>query len=152
MEGLSGAGAIGPLTPALALQTLGRWREARMTQPDVLPVGRFTPSPGLFVDRREKSVVIGGFMELSGAEATPARALSIQRTINLIWTQTFSDGYSVRCNVTVRYRRPGSSASNVTQIQAAKIPGPSHVTPGLFFSFDDAQRQRTRRLHMDGSA
>jgi hypothetical protein len=103
-----------------------------MTQPNVLPVGRLTPSPGLFIDRTEKSVVIGGLMELSGAEATPARAQSIQKTINLIWTQTFSDGYSVRCNIAVRYRGPGSSASNVTQIQAAKIPGPSHVTPGLF--------------------
>jgi hypothetical protein len=29
------------------------------------------------IDRTEKSVVIGGLMELSGAEATPARALSI---------------------------------------------------------------------------
>lgn len=55
-----------------------------MTQSNVLPVGRLTPSPGLFVDRTEKSVVIGGLMELSGAEATPARALSIQKTINLI--------------------------------------------------------------------
>lgn len=103
-----------------------------MTQPRVLPVVRFTPSPGLFVDRTETSVVIGGLMELSGAEATHARAQSIQQSINVVWTQTFSDGYSVKCNVSVRYRGPGSSASNVTQIQAAKIPGPSHVTPGLF--------------------
>jgi hypothetical protein len=103
-----------------------------MTEPSVVPVGTFNPSPGLFIDRTEKSVVIGGLMELSGAEATVARASAIQQSINLIWTQTFSDGSSVRCNVTVRYRGPGSKAGNVTQIQAAKIAGPSHVTPGLF--------------------
>jgi hypothetical protein len=41
---------------------------------EVLPVGRFSPAPGIFVDRTEKSVVITGAMELYGPEASAARA------------------------------------------------------------------------------
>lgn len=95
---------------------------------EVLPVGRFSPAPGLFVDRTEKSVTITGAMELYGAEANAARAQSIQHTINTAWTQDFTDGYSVSCNITVRYRGAGTSAGNATQIEAVKMSGPSHTT------------------------
>jgi hypothetical protein len=98
---------------------------------DVLPVGRFSPSPGLFVDRTENSVTISGEMELYGPEANAVRARSIQDSINTAWTSAFSDGYSVTCNITVRYRGAGSGAGSVTQIEAVKMSGPSHVSPAL---------------------
>ena len=93
----------------------------------VSPVGRFYPAPGIVVDRTEKSVTIGGAMELYGPEANEARAFSIQKSINAVWTTSFSDGYSVTCNITVTYRAPGSSEGNATQINAEKISGPSNV-------------------------
>jgi hypothetical protein len=104
-----------------------------MSEPnEVLPVGRFSPSPGLYVDRTENSVDISGVMELYGPEATTVRAGSIQHSINTTWTAAFPDGSSVNCNITVRYRGPGSDAdSNATQIEADKISGPSHVSLGL---------------------
>lgn len=99
----------------------------------VLPIARFSPAPGLVVDRTEKSVRISGVMELYGPEATAARALSVQQSINATWTATFSDGYAVSCNITVRYRDASSKAGNATQIEAVNIAGPSHVTdrPGF---------------------
>jgi Domain of unknown function (DUF4157) len=101
---------------------------AGVIQRDVLPVARFSPAPGIVVDRTERSVSISGAMELYGAEATPARAASIQSSINTTWTRTFPDGYSVTCNITVTHRGPGSSAGTATQIEAARISGPSHVS------------------------
>lgn len=72
-------------------------------------------------------------MELYGPEATAARAASIQHSINDTWNRTFDDGYSISCNVTVKYRGPESSAGNATQIEALKTSGPSHVfrMPGV---------------------
>jgi hypothetical protein len=100
---------------------------------DVLPVQRFSPAPGIWIDRTEKSVAVTGAMELYGDEANAARALSIEHSINATWTQTFPDGYAITCNITVRYRGPGSSAGNATQIEAKQTSGPSHVrdVPGL---------------------
>ncbi len=100
-------------------------------QRDGLPVAKFSPSPGLYVDRTEKSVSITGAMELSGEEANADRAASIQNSINSTWTRTFPDGYAVSCSITVTYRGSGSPAGNATQIEAKKIAGPSHVSPGL---------------------
>jgi hypothetical protein len=94
----------------------------------VMPVGRFSPAPGLFVDRTESSIKIDGAMELYGPEANPARAESIRRWINRVWTSNFPDGYSVSCNITVTYRGPGSKAGAASQIEAIKIAGPSHVS------------------------
>jgi hypothetical protein len=93
------------------------------------PVARFSPAPGLFVDRTQTSVTITGNMELYGEEATPDRAAQIQLWINQTWTQSFPDGYSVKCNVLVRYRGPGSEPSVATQIEAKNMSGPSHVDP-----------------------
>ena len=60
-------------------------------------------------------------------------AQSIEHSINTTWTRSFPDGYSVSCNISVGYRSPNSGPGNVTQIEAANISGPSHVTdmPGL---------------------
>ena len=99
-----------------------------------LPIGRFSPAPGIWVDRTERTVRITGTMELSGSEATAARAATLQNTINRTWTQNFPDGYSINCNITVRYRVPGSSASsNAAQIEAARVSEPSNVNtlPGM---------------------
>jgi len=98
-----------------------------------LPVGRFSPAPGLFVDRTGNSVAITGAMELYGPEATAARAQSIEHSINSTWTKAFPDGYTVSCNVSVRYRGSGTSGGNATQIEAVNIDRPSPVTnfPGL---------------------
>jgi hypothetical protein len=101
-----------------------------MSEPSVLPVQRFSPAPGIWIDRTEKSVSITGEMELFGPEATSARAQSVQDTINNTWTQTFPDGYVVKCNVTVRHRGPGVKARDVTQIEADKMSGPSNVNRG----------------------
>jgi hypothetical protein len=102
-----------------------------MADNDVLPVGRFQPSTGLTVDRSGTSVSIRGQMELSGSEASVARAALIQQSINATWTHTFKDGFEIDCDIHVRYRGPGTSAGLATQITAEKIAGPSHVSPGL---------------------
>jgi hypothetical protein len=96
-----------------------------------LPVGRFSPATGITVDRSGTSVSIFGQMELSGAEATAARAAQIQDSINRIWTHTFKDGYEISCRIAVRYRGPGTSAGAATQITAEKIAGPSNVSADL---------------------
>jgi hypothetical protein len=98
-----------------------------MAEPSVSPVGRFSPAPGIFVDRTMNDISIVGTMEMFGPEATPARAASVQHTINTTWTQSFPDGYSISCQVTVNYRPPGKAASNVAQIEAIKMAGPSNV-------------------------
>lgn len=95
---------------------------------DVNPVARFSPAPGLFVDRTEKKVEITGKMELFGPEATGARAQSIEHSINSTWTATFPDGFFVTCKVAVTYRPQGVAAGEAGQIEAVKIEGPSHVS------------------------
>ncbi len=62
-------------------------------------------------------------MEMYGPEANAARAASVQTSINTNWTRTFSDGFSIKCNITVTYLGPGSKAGSATQIQADKILG-----------------------------
>jgi hypothetical protein len=94
----------------------------------ISPVARFSPAPGLFVDRTEKSVAISGAMELYGPEATAARAQSIEHSINSTWTSVFPDGYSVSCKITVTYRSEGASSGKAAPIEAVKIAGPSHVS------------------------
>lgn len=94
-------------------------------------IARFSPSTGIVVDRTGGSTSITGALELYGDEATVARAATIESSINSTWTQSFSDGYSVSCRITVRLRGPGSSAGNATQVEAAKIAGPSNVSPNL---------------------
>ncbi|MBV9945433.1 MAG: hypothetical protein JOZ69_01130, partial [Myxococcales bacterium] len=98
----------------------------------LLPVSRFSPSPGLTVDRSGSSVAISGVMELSGDEATPERAATIQDTINRAWNRTFPDGTSVTCQVRVAYRPPGSTPSpDATQIIAEKMHLASEIDRGL---------------------
>jgi hypothetical protein len=98
---------------------------------ETLPIGRFSPASGLWIDRTDKSIKITGQMELYGAEATAARAASIQSSINSTWTKIFSDGYSVSCNITVRMKGTGSGPA--AQIEAVKQSGPSNVNtlPGM---------------------
>lgn len=127
LEAEAAAVAIGGSQPMLG----GVRMAAGIIQRDVLPVARFSPAPGLILERTEKSVTISGKMELYGPEANAARAASIQNSINTTWTHTFPDGYSVTCNITVTYRGPGSTAGSATQIEADKLAGPSHVSPGL---------------------
>jgi len=95
---------------------------------DIAPVGRFSPSPGLIVDRSGSSVAISGQVELFGSEATAARAAAIQDAINSMWTRSFGNGYSISCNVAVRYRPQGTKPADVTQIEATRTVSPSHVT------------------------
>jgi hypothetical protein len=99
-----------------------------------LPIGRFSPAPGIWVDRTDRSIRITGTMEAYGSQATAAIAATIQQTINSTWTQNFPDGYSIACNVTVNYRGPGTSASaNAAQIEIVNMSGPSNVNnlPGM---------------------
>ncbi|HXU81419.1 MAG TPA: hypothetical protein VN914_08475, partial [Polyangia bacterium] len=67
----------------------------------------------------------------TGPEASPARASSIEQSINTTWTAKFPDGYTVTCQVSVKYRAFGVGRGQATQIEALKIAGPSHVAPGL---------------------
>ena len=97
---------------------------------DVLPVGRFSPARGITVTRSGKSAAIDGAMELFGPAATASVATTIEASINSIWTATFPDGYSVTCKIKVRFRGAGSTATDVTQIEAVAIDGPSHVGIG----------------------
>ena len=99
-----------------------------------LPIGRFSPAPGLWVDRTESSIIITGAMEVYGPQATAVIATIIQQTINSTWTQIFPDGYSISTNIRVSYRGTGSRASpNTAQIEIVNISGPSHVNnmPGM---------------------
>ncbi|MCA9051546.1 MAG: hypothetical protein KDA89_22565 [Planctomycetaceae bacterium] len=98
---------------------------------DAIPVGRFSPSRGIWVDRTEKFVSITGTMEMYGSAASPQRASSVQSYINKVWNATFPDGYSVKCSIVVNYRTRDSQPSHVTQIEATTIMGPSHVSWGL---------------------
>lgn len=100
---------------------------------DVLPVARFSPAPGILVDRAEKKTTISGAMEMYGPEASAARALSVQNTINKVWTQKFTDGYEVSCSISVRYRGEKERAGNAAQIEVLKMSGPSNVStvPGM---------------------
>jgi hypothetical protein len=94
---------------------------------DLLPVARFTPAPGIIVDRTGKSVAISGTMELWGPEASVARAASVQLAINNTWNRAFKDGYSIRCRIVVRYRDAASHPGFAVQIEAVKMAGPSNV-------------------------
>ena len=94
---------------------------------DVLPVGRFSPSAGLWIDRTGGAVNISGSMEMYGDEATADRAKSVQDSINQTWTKDFADGFIVRTSITVTFRGTSSSAGNATQIEAVKQKGPSNV-------------------------
>jgi hypothetical protein len=94
---------------------------------DVLPMGRFSPAKGLWVDRTEKSITITGNMELYGDEASVLNAAIIQNAIRTTWTTTFPDGYTSTCTVTVTYRGPGTSEGQAAQIEACKMSGPSNV-------------------------
>lgn len=98
---------------------------------DVLPVGRFSPSPGIIIDRTDRAVSISGQMEAWGPQANAARAATIQSSINSTWTKVFPDGYSVSCNITVTYRGPGSRPGAATQIEIDNMSGPSNVSSGL---------------------
>ena len=113
------------------IRPAGEGLAAGTAQRDVLPVESFSPARGLTIDRTEKAVSIAGAMELSGAEANVASAALIQSSINTTWTRTFTDGYSVSCNITVTYRPSGSEAGSATQIVAEKITRPSYVSTGL---------------------
>jgi hypothetical protein len=72
-------------------------------------------------------------MELFGPEASTARALKVQESINSTWTRSFPDGHSISCNVKVTYRAPGRSPGRVVQIEAKRCIEPSSVA-------DDDQR------------
>jgi hypothetical protein len=96
-------------------------------QRDVLPVARFSPEPGILVDRAEKSVTITGVMELYGDEANAVRAASIQNSINSSWTQTFPDGYTITCHISVTYRGKGSKPGSVAQVKAEKMSEASYA-------------------------
>lgn len=94
------------------------------------PVGRFSPSRGIIVDRAQKSVSIRGAMEMYGPAESAANASSVQNAINTTWTPTFPDGYAITCAITVKHRGPGSKARDVTQIEALFTTGPSYVAWG----------------------
>jgi hypothetical protein len=115
----------------LATQTKGKHDSAahslRGPMSETLPVERFSPAPGLWIDRNSTSTAITGDMEFFGPEANSARAQSVMHHINRTWTATFADGYRVSCSVSVRFRTESVQAGRVAQIEAAKIPGPSHV-------------------------
>lgn len=99
-----------------------------------VPVQRFSPSPGIYLERAGKAVTITGRMEMFGDEASRMRAVTVQQTINTTWTQTFADGYSSTCTISVRYRGPADSeTSGVTQIEVKKMTGPSNVSGGTVF-------------------
>lgn len=81
------------------------------------------------MDRTGTSTTISGTMELSGPEATGVRAGQIETSINTAWTNSFKDGYSVKCKIVVRLRPPGTAATPVTQIDAVNGIAPSRFNP-----------------------
>jgi len=92
-----------------------------------LPFGRFVPAKGLTVDRTGNNVAIGGAMQCYGSEATAARCVTIQNTINSVWTATFPDGCSSVCQVVIMFRPPGVPSFGVTEIEIKSMSGPSNV-------------------------
>lgn len=98
---------------------------------EAMPLGRFSPVSGLWIDRTAKSIRITGQMELYGDEATAERAASIERSINDTWTQAFPDGHIITCNITVRLKGSGGTGP-AAWIEASKMRGPSNVNPMFF--------------------
>jgi hypothetical protein len=98
-----------------------------MAETALSPVARFSPTPGLFVDRIENEVSISGTMELFGPEANSARAESIRHWINSTWSAPFPDGHTITCDIKVVVRPPGVPAGSAGQIEAIRITDPSHV-------------------------
>jgi hypothetical protein len=94
---------------------------------DPIEVGSFTPVAGITVDRTGTHMHIAGTLEATGPEASAANAAAAQATIRKYWNQTFADGYRVTCDVTVRYRAPGTPPSGVAEIWMERVTGPSHV-------------------------
>lgn len=92
-----------------------------------LPFGRFVPVTGLTVDRTGNNVAIGGAMQCYGSEATAARCVTIQNTINSVWTATFPDGCSSVCQVLIMYRPPGVPSFGIAEIEIKSMSGPSNV-------------------------
>ncbi len=96
--------------------------------PDELPVSRREPAPGVYVDRVEKTISVHGKLELHGAEATSARAMSIQAAINTNWTHDFGKGVAIECKMNVIHRKPGTKKGHAGQIEAMKMAGPSYYS------------------------
>jgi hypothetical protein len=94
-----------PTQALIAAHALSEADAARAAQPqlpdDVPPVEKFSPSPGIWITRRGTKLEVKGLMKLSGAEATPELAKSLQDAINRIWTRDFGDQGSISCNVIV---------------------------------------------------
>lgn len=96
------------------------------------PVGRFSPSYGITIDRSPTATRISGTMEVYGPLATPVLALSLEQAINRFWTKTFVDGSSVSCSVKLVYKAPGTQSTVLaTSIEVNSLWGPSRVRPGL---------------------
>ncbi|MBK9081879.1 MAG: hypothetical protein IPL88_07275 [Rhizobiales bacterium] len=85
------------------------------------PVGRYSPTSGLIIDRTGNAVAISGAMELFGEAATPDMATTLQNTINTAWTQSFPDGHTVTCSVRIQFRVPGAQATGLTTINARRL-------------------------------
>ena len=99
---------------------------------EALPIGRWSPASGLWVDRTENSFKITGQMELYGDEASAVRSTQVQNCINSTWTRKFDDGYEVTCIISVRLKGSGGTGP-AAKIQAKKMSGPSNVSnlPGM---------------------
>jgi hypothetical protein len=93
------------------------------------PVGSFHPSAGITVDRTHRELHITGRLQIHGAEATAAIAATIEATIEQFWNANFPDGYVIHCDISVSRRAAGTVAdTGATQIEIARIPGPSNVS------------------------
>ncbi len=90
------------------------------------PVARYSPAAGITINRTERSTSITGVMEMYGPGASSANATIAQTSINSTWTHRFTD-YEINCHIRIQYRAPGTQSSNVTQIEAKAIAGPSNV-------------------------
>lgn len=100
-----------------------------MTDSIALTHSRRSPAKGVFVDQTDKDIRITGKLEIYGPEATAARAVTIQNTINSLWTGTFTDGARITCNVTVTYRAPGTRKGHAGQIEVRMMKGASNYSP-----------------------
>jgi len=97
-----------------------------MADSDTLPVARYSPVSGVYIDRQAKHISISGKLEVYGPEATAARATTVANAINSNWTAKFSDGFRIDCNVSVTYRAPSTKAGPAGQIEVLKMTGPSN--------------------------
>jgi hypothetical protein len=119
------------------------------TKGSVVVVGSYNADGSLVIDRTDKEVRITGTMEAYGDGATPTNMATAQATINRYWSQTFTDGYRVRCNVVIIAKPnkwPSSSNSKIEMNDHEGVAYVNALTGNMTLYLKDAAGNPTSDL------